>query len=66
MASGKAQFYEAQTAAGYLSASDRRLVIGLGAETVVPRIEIRWPGGRVQTLERVKADQILLVREPTE
>jgi hypothetical protein len=66
MASGKAQFYQVQTAAGYLSASDRRLAIGLGAETVVPRIEIRWPGGRVQTLARVKADQILLVREPTE
>jgi hypothetical protein len=66
MASGKPQFYEVQTASGYLSASDRRLLIGLGAETVVPRIEIRWPGGRVQTLARVKADQNLVVREPVE
>ena len=66
MASGKAQFYQVQTASGYLSASDRRLAIGLGMETVVPGIEIRWPGGRVQTLARVKADQILLVREPPE
>ena len=66
MASGKAQYYEAQTASGYLSASDRRLLIGLGAETVAQRIEIRWPGGRVQTLARVKAKQSLVVREQAE
>jgi hypothetical protein len=65
MASGQIQLYEAQTASGYLSASDRRVLIGLGAETVVPKIEVRWPGGRVQTLTRVKADQSLVVREPT-
>ncbi len=66
MASGKSQFYEVQTASGYLSASDRRVLAGLGAEAVVPRIEIRWPGGRVQTLARVKADRNLVVREPAE
>ena len=63
---GRSQYYEVQTASGYLSASDRRLVIGLGSETVVPQIEIRWPGGRVQTLTRVKADRILVVQEPVE
>jgi hypothetical protein len=66
LASGKQQYYEVQTAAGYLSASDRRLLIGLGADAIVPRIEIRWPGGRVQTLARVKGDRILLVQEPVE
>lgn len=66
MPAGKPQFYEAQTAVGYLSASDRRLVIGLGTETLVPQIEIRWPGGRVQKLTGVKADQSLVVREPVE
>jgi len=63
---GKSQFYELQTASGYLSASDRRMTIGLGTETVVPTLEIRWPGGRVQTLTRVKADRIRTVQEPVE
>ena len=64
MAAGGSQLYEVQTTAGYLSASDRRIVVGLGADTLVPQIEIRWPGGRVQTLTRVKANQSLVVREP--
>ena len=66
LASGKSQFFEIQTASGYLSASDRRLTIGLGPEAVLPLLEIRWPGGRVQTLTRVKADRIILVQEPAE
>ena len=65
-ASGKSQVYEVQTAAGYLSASDRRIVIGLGTDTIAPSVEIRWPGGRIQNLTRVKADQILIVREPVQ
>ena len=66
LASGRSQYFEVQTASGYLSASDRRLMIGLGSETVVPQIEFRWPGGGVQTLTRVKADRILVVQEPFE
>ena len=62
--SGATQVYEVQTAAGYLSASDRRILIGLERDTIVPKIEIRWPGGRKRTLTKVKADQILLIREP--
>ena len=61
---GHSQFYEIHTAVGYLSASDRRLLIGLERDPVVPKIEIRWPGGRLQTLTEVKADQMLVVKEP--
>jgi enediyne biosynthesis protein E4 len=66
MASGQVQWFEVQTAAGYLSSSDRRVPIGLGAETTVPKIEIVWPGGRRQALAQVKANQILVVRESAE
>ncbi|MEO8370507.1 MAG: CRTAC1 family protein [Candidatus Solibacter sp.] len=66
LASGKSQFFEVQTASGYLSASDRRLTIGLGSEAVAPLVEIRWPGGKVQSLTRVKADRIMVVQEPVE
>jgi enediyne biosynthesis protein E4 len=37
---------------------------GLGKEARATRIEIRWPSGRVQTLENVRADQLLKVTEP--
>ena len=42
------------TAVGYLSASDRRLIVGLGADTAATLVEIRWPSGIVQTFEHVE------------
>ena len=47
-----------------MSSSDRRVHFGLGPESAISAIEIRWPGGQVQTLSNVKVDQILQVREP--
>ena len=52
------------TASSYLSSSDKRLHFGLGADTFVERLDIRWPSGIVQTLSDVKADHILSVDEP--
>jgi enediyne biosynthesis protein E4 len=61
---GRDQHFEVQTAAGYLSASDKRLLIGLGAAAAAKRVEVRWPSGAVQTLENVPARQMLTVTEP--
>jgi enediyne biosynthesis protein E4 len=47
----------------YLSAHDKRLHFGLGAAREA-KVEIRWPSGKQQTLEKVAADQILTVKEP--
>ena len=66
LASGKSQFYEVQTASGYLFGERPAFGDWPGFGTVVPLIEIRWPGGRVQTLTRVKADRIMVVQEPVE
>jgi len=55
---------QARCPTGYLSQGDPRLRFGLGKSTVAKRIEIRWPGGRLQTLKDVAADRILHVREP--
>jgi hypothetical protein len=46
---------------GYLTSSDPRPHFGLGTNAVADSVEIRWPGGRTQTLERVAANQILRV-----
>ena len=49
---------------GFLSSSDKRVHFGLGRESRIRSLEIRWPSGKTQTLERVKADQVLRVEEP--
>jgi len=59
-----AQYNHVTTAVGYASSSAGPVHFGLGADTVVDRIEIRWPAGGVQRLEGVKADQVLVVKEP--
>jgi hypothetical protein len=50
---------------GYASASDLRVHFGLGADTLATEIEVRWPSGKIQKLERVAADQVLELVEPT-
>ena len=63
-ASGLAQYFTVTTAAGYLSASDKRLVVGLGADSSAALVEIRWPSGVVQKFADVKAGQTLRATEP--
>ena len=51
------------TTSSYLSAADKRVHFGLGADTSATTIQIRWPSGNVQILRHVAADQILTVTE---
>jgi hypothetical protein len=51
------------TASSYLSSSDKRLHFGLGKESSISLVEIRWPSGIVQQLREVKSDQVLDVDE---
>jgi hypothetical protein len=50
----------------YLSASDRRLLVGLGAATRADRVTVRWPSGRAQTFGPLAADAGWLLREGDE
>jgi len=59
------QYAMVTTAASYLSSSDKRVHFGLGKQTQVSTIEIRWPSGITQTLKDLHADQILQIDEPT-
>jgi enediyne biosynthesis protein E4 len=58
------QYFSVNTAVGYLSASDKRVVVGLGKDTAAKLVEIRWPSGIVQKFENVKSRQILKAIEP--
>jgi len=65
-ASGLTQYFTVNTAVGYLSASDKRVIAGLGKDVTAKLIEIRWPSGIVQKFEDVKARQYLKAVEPSQ
>jgi hypothetical protein len=65
-ASGLTQYFTVNTAVGYLSASDKRLLVGMGADSAAALVEIRWPSGVVQRFENVKAGQTLKAIEPAQ
>ena len=47
----------------YLSSSDKRVHVGLGAATVAQSVTVRWPSGMVTDLHDVPADRQVTVRE---
>ena len=59
----RVQVREARRGGSYLSSHDPRLYFGLGEWTKVDAVEIRWPGGAVQRIAGVAADQLLVVEE---
>jgi hypothetical protein len=63
-AGGKSQTAERVAGSGYLSQNDDRLHFGLGAATMVDKLLVHWPSGRVQTLEKLSVDRVLTVEEP--
>ena len=63
-ASGLSQYFTVNTAVGYLSASDKRLIVGLDRDSMAKLVEIRWPSGVVQKFENVKAREVLVANEP--
>lgn len=62
--SGRLLYEEVTTANGIYSASDKTVHFGLGSESQISSLEIQWPGGQVQRLEGVRANQVLRVSEP--
>jgi len=58
-AGGLRQIDDVMPVRGYLSQGDERLHFGLGSAAVADSVEIRWPGGVIQKLENVKANQFL-------
>ena len=49
---------------GYLSQDDGRMHFGLGAASQIDKILVRWPSGRMQTLEKQSVDQVITIEEP--
>jgi len=64
--SGRSLYNHATTSVGFMSSSDRRVHFGLGTETKVEQVEIRWPSGIIQRIERPEVDRIIKIEEASE
>ncbi|MFN7917801.1 MAG: CRTAC1 family protein [Vicinamibacterales bacterium] len=53
-----------RSGSSYASQSELTLTFGLGADTKVSRIEVKWPSGKTRTLTDVAANQVLPIVEP--
>jgi hypothetical protein len=65
-ASGRTLYNHVAISVGFMSSSDKRVHFGLGDETKISSIEIRWPSGIRQVLKDVKVDQLLKIDEAGE
>jgi len=63
-AGGKVYVTQKKSTTGYLSQNDPRIHFGLAKNTMIDKIEIQWPSGKLQVLENIKVNQILPVKEP--
>ena len=57
------QFSEVRAGGSYISQNDPRLHFGLGTESRMTEVEIRWPSGKVEVLHDVPADFIYTIIE---
>jgi hypothetical protein len=58
----RVQAQEVSAQSSFYSASDRRLHFGLGTATSA-ELTIRWPNGNTESIPRVDANQLVVVRE---
>jgi hypothetical protein len=63
-ASGRVLYNHVAISVGFMASSDKRVHFGLGAESKIDSLEIRWPSGIQQTLRGITTDQFLTVEEP--
>ena len=60
---GRKQVHHIIGGGSYLSASERRLLIGLGLAPQADRVTVRWPSGSVQTFGPLQGNAGYLLRE---
>ena len=59
-ASGE-QMQEQYLSRGFQSSVDPVMHIGLGADSIIQNITVKWPGGKISFLENIKADTTLSI-----
>lgn len=57
------QWQMLRSGSSYLSQSELILTFGLGQRTQADLLEVRWPSGQVDRLEKIAADQQIKIQE---
>ena len=61
---GQEQIQQVSGGSGFSAQNDRRLHFGLGKNTQIEKAVIRWPSGKVQTVNSLVADKLYKIEEP--
>jgi hypothetical protein len=61
---GQKQIQQVSGGSGFAAQNDRRLHFGLGKDPVIANAVIRWPSGKIQTLQTIVPGQLYKVKEP--
>jgi hypothetical protein len=61
---GERQVQEVSGGSGFCAENQRRLHFGLGENPQIDKAVVRWPSGKVQTLDKLSTDQMYTVKEP--
>ncbi|MFN0169306.1 MAG: CRTAC1 family protein [Bryobacteraceae bacterium] len=62
-AGSRVQAQEVHSQTSYYSVNDLRLHFGLGAAAMADSVEVRWPSGKSERLERLPAGHCVTIRE---
>ena len=63
VAAGRTRRQIVKTGSSFASQSELPLTFGLGSETAVAAVRVTWPGGAVDAIEDIAANQLITVRE---
>jgi enediyne biosynthesis protein E4 len=61
---GQKQVQEVSGGSGFAAENDRRLHFGLGTNPQIEKVLIRWPSGKLQTIDKPAANQLHKMKEP--
>jgi hypothetical protein len=61
---GQQQVQEVSGGSGFAAQNQRRLHFGLGKYPQLERAVIRWPSGKLQTIDKPAAGQLYKIKEP--
>jgi enediyne biosynthesis protein E4 len=61
---GQQQVQEVSGGSGFAAQNDRRLHFGLGRNPRIEKAVVRWPSGKIQTIDKPASGQLHHVKEP--
>ncbi|RYF94970.1 MAG: CRTAC1 family protein, partial [Chitinophagaceae bacterium] len=57
------QYFEQFLTRGFQSSIDPVLHVGLGTDSIITKLRVEWPGGKVSELRNVKANEIITIAQ---